>query len=86
MASARQKLAPGAELETRTVNGSSREKSKSSRLVLSTGGAGLQPPRAYFNLDWSLKRGSPLWVISGHVRLCEKGSALPLKADILRDD
>jgi hypothetical protein len=55
-------------------------------LVLSTGGAGLQPPRAYFNLDWSLKRGSPLLVISGHVSLCEKGSALPLKADILRDD
>jgi len=25
----------------------------------------------------------PLWVISGHVRLREKASALPLKADIL---
>jgi hypothetical protein len=27
-----------------------------------------------------------LWVISGHVRLREKASALPLKADILRGD
>jgi hypothetical protein len=26
----------------------------------------------------------PLWVISGHVGLHEKESALPLKADILR--
>jgi len=33
MAPACQELAPGAELETLTVNGSSREKSKSSRLV-----------------------------------------------------
>jgi hypothetical protein len=56
MAPACQELAPGAELETLTVNRSSREKSKSSRLVFSTGGAGVQPPRAYFNLDWSLKR------------------------------
>jgi hypothetical protein len=49
MAPACQELAPGAELETLTVNGSS-------RLVFSTGGAGVRPPRAYFNLDWSLKR------------------------------
>ena len=28
----------------------------------------------------------PLWVISGHVGLQEKESALPLKADILRGD
>jgi hypothetical protein len=58
MAPACQELAPGAELETLTVNGSSREKSKSGRLVFSTGGAGVQPPRAYFNLDWSVKRVS----------------------------
>ena len=58
MAPACQELAPGAELETLTVNGSSREKSKSSRLVFSTGGDGVQPPRGYFNLDWSLKRVS----------------------------
>ncbi len=60
MAPACQELAPGAELETLTVNGSSREKSKSSRLVFSTGGDGVLPPRAYFNLDLSLKRVSRL--------------------------
>jgi hypothetical protein len=77
MASARQKLAPGAELETRTVNGSSREKSKSSRLVLSTGGAGLQPPRAYFNLDWSLSEEVRFGLLADMSGCVKKGPLYP---------
>jgi hypothetical protein len=32
------------------------------------------------HIDWAY----PLWVISGHVSLCEKVSAISPKADILR--